>query len=148
MDEMALGWTLCLLHTPAAPPKCSIYGGGSKDQGMSGCQGLLESFPFTPQWIFSCCSGAASIFTNNLYFHIALLPGPSLELAPSSCKQGGWCRQGGKFGVPFPSLQCSERAKFPCCVFITSCTLVMGGPAGVCAVRAPWGHAAAEHIKT
>lgn len=53
----------------------------------------------TPQWIFPCCSGAASIFTNNLYFHIALLPGPSLQLAASSCKQGGWYKQGLKLGA-------------------------------------------------
>jgi len=46
---------------------------------------------------------AASIFSNNLYFHIALLPGPSLELAMNSSKQGGWYKQGQKFVALFPA---------------------------------------------
>lgn len=73
---------------------------GSGDVRVPRAAGIIS---ITPQWIFSCRSGADSIFTNNLYFHIELLPGPSLELALSSCKQGGWYRQGVKFGVPFPA---------------------------------------------
>lgn len=115
---------------------------GSGDVRVPRAAGIIA---ITPQWIFSCCSGAASIFTNNLYFHITLLPGPSSELAPGGCKQGDRYRQGVKFGVLFPAFQCSQRGKFLCCV-LTSCTLVMGGQQ-VCAVRAPWGHAAVSTSK-